>query len=121
MLVLAGLCVAIGLVPGLVLVPARLVATGLLGGLDGGAVGDAGWVARRAARSPLLGSGLLALMRAACSCVRRWLPVPRPTPAGPDVGLRVTATDTAHAVHRLLVCRAPAGRLRSLAGMHGTR
>ena len=73
MLVLAALCVAIGLVPVVVMRPARLIATGLLGGLEGAAIGDATW-AVDAGSITLLGAGLLALI-AGLVVVRRWLPV----------------------------------------------
>ncbi len=73
MLVLAGLCLAIGLLPVVVVRPARLIAAGLLGGPDGSAIADAAWVAG-AGRISLLGLGLLALI-AFLILVRRWLPV----------------------------------------------
>jgi hydrogenase-4 component B len=73
MLTLAGLCLAIGLLPVVVVRPARLIATGLLGGLDASAIGKTPLVAD-AGRISLLGLGLLALV-ALLVLARRWLPV----------------------------------------------
>jgi hypothetical protein len=74
MLLLAGLCLGIGLLPVIVLRPARLIAIGLMGGPDVSAIGDAAWMAD-AMRITALGVGLLALI-AGLLLVRRWLPVP---------------------------------------------
>ena len=73
MLLLAGLCLGIGLLPVVVLRPARLIAIGLMGGPDVSAIGDAAWMAD-AMRITALGVGLLALI-AGLLLVRRWLPV----------------------------------------------
>ncbi|MEO8140810.1 MAG: proton-conducting transporter membrane subunit [Gemmatimonadota bacterium] len=69
MTALAGLCLGIGLLPGLVLLPARLAAGGLVPDA-GGLIADAGWSAD-AARVTLLGLGLILLLVATLGIRRR--------------------------------------------------
>jgi hydrogenase-4 component B len=90
MLTLAGLCLAIGLLPVAVVRPARLIAAGLLGGLDGGGTGGAAWVAD-AVKISVLGLGLLALI-ALLIAGRRWLPVRGRLRLAPTWGCAIPAS-----------------------------
>jgi hydrogenase-4 component B len=88
MLLLAGLCVGIGLLPLVVLRPARLIVSGLTG-LDGGVLADPAWNAD-AAGVTLLGAGLVAVT-VLLLLVRRWLPVPSVPRLAPTWGCAAAA------------------------------
>jgi hydrogenase-4 component B len=119
MLILAGLCLAIGLLPVVVLRPARLIASGLIGGVDGSAIADTGWV-MDAGRITGLGVGLLALI-AGLMLLRRRLPVrgtlrlaPTWSCAAPASSPRMQYTASSYAA-LLLAAYGP------LSGIHGSR
>ena len=90
MLTLAGLCVGIGLLPVVVLRPARQIAVGLVTGLDGRDLADAAWIAD-AARVTVLGVGLLAVI-AGLLLLRRRLPASGAARLAPTWGCAAAAS-----------------------------